>query len=77
MNMLNPDPPCTDWIQSFTKRCGSSSCVAMAGRCQSCGPRRTRKSTNLQFRSHSGPDSEENLITLCCECHASVHSQMG
>jgi 5-methylcytosine-specific restriction endonuclease McrA len=26
-----------------------------------------------QFRSHSGHDSEENLITLCASCHASVH----
>jgi 5-methylcytosine-specific restriction endonuclease McrA len=27
-----------------------------------------------EFRSHSGADSEENLITLCTACHAAVHS---
>jgi 5-methylcytosine-specific restriction endonuclease McrA len=26
-----------------------------------------------EFRSHSGHDSDENLITLCSACHASVH----
>ena len=26
-----------------------------------------------EFRSHSGTDSEENLITLCAACHARVH----
>jgi hypothetical protein len=26
-----------------------------------------------EFRSHSGADSEENLITLCSPCHARVH----
>ena len=26
-----------------------------------------------EFRSHSGADSEENLITLCTACHARVH----
>jgi 5-methylcytosine-specific restriction endonuclease McrA len=26
-----------------------------------------------EFRSHSGADSEENLITLCAACHARVH----
>ena len=26
-----------------------------------------------QFRSHSGHDSEENLITLCAKCHAGMH----
>jgi hypothetical protein len=28
-----------------------------------------------QFRSHSGDDSAENLITLCITCHASVHNR--
>jgi 5-methylcytosine-specific restriction endonuclease McrA len=28
---------------------------------------------HLQFRSHLGSDLEENLITLCRECHAEQH----
>ena len=30
-----------------------------------------------QFRSLSGDDSEENLITLCDECHKLVHANGG
>jgi len=26
-----------------------------------------------EFRSQSGDDSEQNLITLCSGCHATVH----
>jgi 5-methylcytosine-specific restriction endonuclease McrA len=26
-----------------------------------------------QFRSHSGADVEDNLITLCSPCHAAAH----
>jgi 5-methylcytosine-specific restriction endonuclease McrA len=26
-----------------------------------------------QFRSHSGEDKEENLITLCHRCHLATH----
>ena len=30
-----------------------------------------------EFRSHSGHDSDENLITLCTTCHAHVHGRGG
>jgi len=26
-----------------------------------------------QYRSHSGADLEQNLITLCSECHSTAH----
>jgi 5-methylcytosine-specific restriction endonuclease McrA len=26
-----------------------------------------------QFRSHSGADSDQNLITLCNRCHNAIH----
>jgi 5-methylcytosine-specific restriction endonuclease McrA len=42
-------------------------------RCQSCGTTSNLKVHHKQFRSRSGQDSEENLITLCSTCHASVH----
>jgi 5-methylcytosine-specific restriction endonuclease McrA len=42
-------------------------------RCQSCGTMSNLEVHHEQFRSHSGHDSEENLITLCSMCHASVH----
>jgi 5-methylcytosine-specific restriction endonuclease McrA len=42
-------------------------------RCQSCGIMSNLGVHHKQFRSHSGDDSEENLITLCSTCHASTH----
>ena len=43
-------------------------------RCQSCGTMSNLEVHHKQFRSHSGHDSEENLITLCVACHAQMHS---
>ncbi|MGO8808476.1 MAG: HNH endonuclease [Candidatus Sulfotelmatobacter sp.] len=42
-------------------------------RCQTCGTMSNLEVHHRQFRSHSGDDSEQNLITLCSECHASIH----
>ena len=42
-------------------------------RCQSCGTMSNLEVHHRQFRSHSGADSEENLITLCTACHAGAH----
>jgi 5-methylcytosine-specific restriction endonuclease McrA len=41
--------------------------------CQLCGTMLNLEIHHRQFRSHSGDDSEENLITLCVACHAGVH----
>jgi hypothetical protein len=50
---------------------------AFVGAAQADNPHR-RTMSNLEvhhgeLRSHSGADSEENLITLCTVCHAKVH----
>jgi len=42
-------------------------------RCQSCGSMSNLEVHHQQFRSHSGDDSEENLITLCNACHDATH----
>jgi 5-methylcytosine-specific restriction endonuclease McrA len=42
-------------------------------RCQSCGSMSNLEVHHGEFRSHSGADSEENLITLCTACHVRVH----
>ncbi|MBZ5550899.1 MAG: HNH endonuclease [Acidobacteriia bacterium] len=31
----------------------------------------------MKFRSHSGEYSEENLITLCSDCHSRFHGARG
>jgi 5-methylcytosine-specific restriction endonuclease McrA len=43
-------------------------------RCQSCGAMSNLEVHHQEFRSHSGADSEGNLITLCAACHARIHS---
>jgi 5-methylcytosine-specific restriction endonuclease McrA len=42
-------------------------------RCQSCGTMSNLEVHHKEFRSHSGHDTEENLITLCNACHSSIH----
>ena len=42
-------------------------------RCQSCGRMKHLQVHHSEFRSHSGKDAEENLITLCAKCHALLH----
>ena len=42
-------------------------------RCQSCGTMVNLEVHHKEFRSHSGEDSEGNLITLCADCHKAAH----
>ena len=42
-------------------------------RCQGCGSAENLQIHHKEFRSQSGNDSEENLITLCSECHTEIH----
>ena len=42
-------------------------------RCQQCGSRSNLELHHIKFRSHLGTDSEENLTTLCRECHECLH----
>lgn len=43
--------------------------------CQICGKKHTRLEVHhIVFRSQSGTDDESNLITLCEDCHAGIHS---
>ena len=42
-------------------------------RCQSCGRMANLQIHHKEFRSHSGRDAEENLITLCSQCHSWIH----
>ena len=42
-------------------------------RCQVCGSMQNLQVHHLKFRSQSGDDVEQNLITLCTECHEQMH----
>ena len=43
-------------------------------RCQFCGSMTNLDVHHQQFRSHSGEDILDNLITLCSSCHGAIHS---
>jgi 5-methylcytosine-specific restriction endonuclease McrA len=40
---------------------------------QACGARSNLEVQHKQFRSRAGGDSDQNLITVCSACHATVH----
>lgn len=43
--------------------------------CQCCGKKNCRLEVHhIKFRSNGGTDDEENLITLCEDCHDGVHA---
>jgi len=42
-------------------------------RCQLCGTMSNVEVHHKQFRSHSGDDSGENLVTVCIACHSALH----
>ena len=46
-------------------------------RCQLCGSMQNLQVHHLKFRSQSGGDEEQNLITLCAECHRQMHSHLN
>jgi 5-methylcytosine-specific restriction endonuclease McrA len=50
--------------QQILRRDGSVNCAVL---CQDLDVH------HKEFRSHSGQDSEENLITLCVCCHGETH----
>jgi 5-methylcytosine-specific restriction endonuclease McrA len=41
--------------------------------CQSCRTMVNLEVHHQEFRSQSGDDSVQNLITLCTSCHATAH----
>ena len=43
-------------------------------RCQACGAMSGLQVHHIERRSRLGEDSENNLITLCSECHRAIHS---
>jgi 5-methylcytosine-specific restriction endonuclease McrA len=45
-------------------------------RCQNCGSLQNLQVHHQELRSHSGNDTEENLITLCAPCHRRAHRSL-
>ncbi len=75
MSPMRPDPPGLrlDVVSYETLR---QQVLRRDGwRCQACGTMSNLEVHHKEFRSQSGKDSEENLITLCTTCHARVHGR--
>jgi 5-methylcytosine-specific restriction endonuclease McrA len=45
-------------------------------RCQFCGSRQNLEVHHQQFRSRSGEDTEDNLISVCRNCHSIAHGSI-
>ena len=43
-------------------------------RCQHCGSISEVEVHHIQHRSRHGEDSDENLISLCPQCHRAMHA---
>src|SRR5277367_5732124 len=48
-----------------------------AWRCQHCGSWRNLQVHHIQSRGQLGNDEENNLLTLCADCHGRVHGQIS
>jgi len=42
-------------------------------KCQVCGSSRNLEVHHQRFRSQQGDDNDQNMITLCSECHHKTH----
>ncbi len=42
-------------------------------KCQHCGRRDQLQIHHLVRRSQMGPDTEDNLMTVCSDCHRQLH----
>jgi 5-methylcytosine-specific restriction endonuclease McrA len=46
-------------------------------RCQTCGSMQQLQVHHRKFRSQAAGDEEQNLVTLCAECHPQTHWRSG
>jgi 5-methylcytosine-specific restriction endonuclease McrA len=60
------DPESYEQLRQFVRR-------RDGWRCQHCGAMSGLEVHHKEFRSQSGDDSEENLITPCTACHHETH----
>jgi 5-methylcytosine-specific restriction endonuclease McrA len=44
-------------------------------RCQACGSTAGLEVHHIERRSQQGEDAEDNLITLCSDCHRAIHAR--
>jgi 5-methylcytosine-specific restriction endonuclease McrA len=74
MSSISPKPASLRLDPQAYERLRQSVLRRDGWRCQSCGTMSNLEVHHKQFRSQSGEDSDENLITLCTECHNHIHN---
>jgi 5-methylcytosine-specific restriction endonuclease McrA len=77
MSLMRPDPPGLRLDPLSYESLRQQVLRRDSWRCQSCGAMSNLEVHHKEFRSHSGHDSDENLITLCTTCHAYMHHRRG
>jgi 5-methylcytosine-specific restriction endonuclease McrA len=77
MSPVRSDPPRLRLNSTSYERLRQQVLRRDGWRCQSCGTMSNLEVHHKQFRSHSGHDSDENLITLCACCHGEMHIPRG
>ena len=75
MSPLRREAPPGGWIPTTYESLRQQVLRRDGWRCQLCGTMANLEVHHKQYRSHSGHDSEANLITLCVGCHREIHSQ--
>jgi 5-methylcytosine-specific restriction endonuclease McrA len=75
MSQVRPDPPRLRLDPMSYETLRKQILRRDGWRCQSCGTMANLEIHHNEFRSHSGHDSEENLITMCTACHAAAHQR--
>ena len=73
MNRIRPKNPRLRLTPEVYKQLCQQVMKRDGWRCQSCGAMSNLEVHRQSFRSRSGDDSEENLITLCAGCHSAIH----
>ena len=73
VNWVRPKPPRLRLDSELYEQLRNQVLRRDGFRCQLCGTKSNLEVHHKEFRSHSGDDSEQNLITLCSACHATVH----
>jgi ATP-dependent DNA helicase RecQ len=76
MSPTRPDPPRLRLDSVSYERLRQNVLRRDGWRCQSCGAMSNLEVHHKEYRSQSGDDSEENLITLCTACHHEIHHTM-
>jgi len=71
--MFPKRPPAVKSPQTLARYIANYPNCQICGSSQKIGPRCNGGIHHINFKSHGGGDTWENIITLCGPCHSKVH----